>query len=78
MSLTESAEALICICFRTLRSLRFFLCSSEFETKVKSINFDSINSEPDSVILDSGGTVPFLASGGIDFNSSCQIRNYSD
>lgn len=79
MSLLESDEAIIHIFSRTLKSPRFFWYSSEFETKVQSINFDSINSEPDSIILDSGGTLPVLASGAIDFNGvSCQIRNFSD
>jgi len=78
-SLLESHEAIICIFFRTLKSPSFFCYSGEFATKVQSISFDSISSEPDSVILDSGGKVPFLASGAIDFKGlSCQVRNYSD
>lgn len=79
MSLLESDEAIIPLFFRTLKSPRLFWYLSEFEIKVQSINFDSISSEPDSLSLDSGGMVPFLASGVIDFHGvSCQIRNYLD
>lgn len=57
----------------------YFSIQASFETKIQSIKSDSISSEPDSIILDSGGVVPFLASGAIDFSGvSCQIRNYSD
>lgn len=70
----------MCIHAQLWKAWFFFLWYlSGFETKAKSINFDSISSEPDSVTLDAGGMVPFLASGAIDFNGiSCQIRSSSD